>query len=218
MTKSTGKESVILDENAVVIPAPQPVNKKNKKKEKIIDDEPKVYIIFKRCGKASNIVKLPEKRTKLKMASFMKSLVEKSEIKAGDVINTAKNNQLLIVNVLNYNLSYVLDIEDSTFEISKIQKVGENTLNEVDLVKIPALNINGEKTYIINKRPYGFSDLKDTVRELDLSKDIMDLIKEERIVIPNTNNRKVSYYLYLPNYVYSLLGAVKGSFFSQLLE
>ena len=158
------------------------------------------FIIFKRCGKASDIVKLPEKSAKISLTNIKTNL----DIRAGDIVNTKKDNQLFILLSSDVDVSYMFDLEKSTFEPSYI--LARNTFKDQGCVKLSQVKMNGKEVYIINKRVVSFADIVDSA--------VVFMGEEAKQMI--SRNKKGE--LFLPGSIYSLIGAVKESLFASVIE
>lgn len=164
----------------------------------------KKFIVYKRCGKASNIIMLPHTEKELQYTSFTEGKGLKLE--QGDIVNTSRQNQLLVVFVVKINPTVLLDIKESGFDPQTI--IAHNVLDDVDLVRIKEKEFEGNKVFIINKRIYKYVDIKDAARLLYLPESIINSIQydsEEKCAI-------------VPSVVYSVLGSLQANLFPKLYE
>lgn len=164
-----------------------------------------LYVIFKRCGKASDFLRIPHKDQKLQLASFENiDMVEKKyRFRVGDVINTTKSNQLLVVYVSEVDPTSYFNIEKSSFTPNSI--VARDILDNLDQITIyPKPE---KKVYVINKRPFSISDIKDLVKTLGYPDNIIENIKED-------DQGEIS----IPIILYNLLSILKEDLFLELIE
>lgn len=179
--------------------------KERKNNSVIANNTEKKYIIFKRCNRASGFLHLPHIDQRLQYTSFTEGIGLKLE--PGDIVNTPKQNQLLVVHTSDCDPSTLFDIEKSSFEIRNILTENNNILEYLDKVVIPERTIAGTKCYVINKRKFTFIDIKDAVHSLNC----LDSLEEQIIL---DEEKKV----YLPTYFYNLLGSLKAELFDELVE
>lgn len=168
--------------------------------------EEKLYVIFKRCGKASGILHLPHIDQRLQYASFTEG--DGLKLEAGDIVITPKQNQLLIVHTSTCDPTSLFDIEKSSFEVNFVQATKNDTLEFLDKVKIPQRIIAGNKCYVINKRKFTYADIKDAVRVLNCDDSISD-----KISVDEEDGS-----VYMPTYFCSLIGLLKSDLFDELIE
>lgn len=166
----------------------------------------KKFVIFKRCSRAGLRVHLPQIDQRLQYTSFTDGLGLK--LCPGDIVNTTKYNQLLIVHTSDCDPTSIFDIEKSSFVVGYILAQKDNTLEYLDNIKVPQRVIAGAKCYVINKRKFSYIDIKDAVRVLNCDEGLGDKIKME----------EVDGSLYIPTYFYNLLGSLKSDLFDELIE
>lgn len=182
---------------------------KKKQKEVLAEDLNKnmLYVIFKRCNKATGFLRIPQINRKLQLASFPDMEPEEGQqvFKIGDIINTTKFNQILVVYTSENDPTNYFDIEKSSFTPNSI--VSRETLDVLDKITISPKNIPGEgDCYVINKRPYSLSDIKDLVKTLDYPESLIeDMESEDGNII-------------IPTILYNLLGILKEDLFPRLIE
>ena len=187
------------------------MKKKQKKTEEELGNlnEVTLYVIFKRCNKASRFLRIPHINQKLQLATFpnMELVEEDHRFKIGDIVNTARSNQLLIVYTSENDPTNYFDIEKSNFTPSTI--ISRDTLGVLDRITISPKSIPEEgECYIINKRPYSLSDIKDLVNTLDYPETIIKEIED------NKEDGSIT----IPTILYNLLGILKEDLFPRLIE
>lgn len=166
----------------------------------------KLFVIFKRCSKASNIIRLPMINQRLQYTSFTEG--DGLELTPGDIVHTPKQNQLLIVHTSECDPSNLFEIEKSSFDVSYVMAKGENSLRILDNVKVEQRVIAGVKCYVINKRKFSYTDIKDAIRVLNCSESIVD-----QVYVDEKDGG-----VYMPTYFHSLLGTLKADLFDELIE
>lgn len=166
----------------------------------------KLYVIFKRCNRASGFIHLPHIDQRLQYTSFTEG--KGLKVKVGEIINTPKNNQLLIVHTSNCDPSEIFDIEKSSFDVQWVIGRDDDILNHLDKVKVPQRVIAGNKCYVINKRKFTYVDIKDAVRVLNCIETL-----EKQISVDEQDGS-----VYMPTYFYNLLGSLKAELFDELVE
>lgn len=160
------------------------------------------FIIFRRCGKAKPVVSLPNCGNKLKLAHF--SSGKGLELAPGDVVNTPKQNQLLVVSTYSVNPDSFLDIEKSNFEVAEV--IGHNLLTQMECIKLEPHKYEDDTKlpiYSINGRLFKQSEIIDTLKAMMFSDEVIDCIQ----VDSEEENKLV-----LPNFVTSILGTIKKEF------
>lgn len=164
------------------------------------------FVVWKRCGKAiaSDIITLPHIDGELKYTSFTEGKGMKLE--QGDIVNTVKQNQLLIVLTVKIDPTVLLDIKESGFEPDRV--IARNILDSVDSVRIKEKQLDGKDVFVINKKVYTYPEIKDAARLLYFPDSIVNSIhydSEDKSAV-------------LPSVVYNILGSIQSRLFPKLYE
>lgn len=165
------------------------------------NNEKKMFVIFKRCNKASGFIHLPSIDRKLQYASFPE--YKTTELKTGDIVNTAKGNQVLVIGVLDYDPSKIFNVEKSSFDVDVVL---DNVLETLDRRYIVP---QGEKDiYVIHGRSFTYQDFLDSLKALGFSESMINMV----------NLDESNKYVYMPTYLYNLLGTIQEKFFDEIVE
>lgn len=174
-------------------------------KKKVSKETETIYVFFKRCNRSSNFIRLPQINQKLQYTSFL-STTKESDLNIGDIINTSKQNQLLIVYKSKQSPEGLFDIEKSSFSLGTV--LSKSPVDYLDSVKIASRKIGtGEPYYVINKRKFSFIDIQEASEVLNIEEQLRNLIH-----LDEDSN------LIIPGYFYSLLGSLKADLFESLQE